>query len=151
MTHEKRLKKHRLDTLVKRHDEVTHESWHVNKNVTPSRLLSPVFCFSSPVFCFSCPVSYLPPVFTSVPYLPPSPWNTNSQGGKVRLTVSRMGWKIDDCWVGTGEGWSWPPADMEDNCWAGRGEFDHQQGWRMTAGQVGVRLTASRGGRWLLC
>ena len=34
----------------------------------------------------------------------------------------------------------------EDDCWAGRGEFDHQKGWRMTAGQGGVNLTASRSG-----
>ena len=30
--------------------------------------------------------------------------------------------------------------------WAERDEFDRQEGWRMTAGQRGVSLTAKRGG-----
>ena len=44
-------------------------------------------------------------------------------------------------WVGTGG--TWPLG-------GGRGEFDRQQGWRMTVGRGGVNLTASRGGRWPL-
>ena len=39
---------------------------------------------------------------------------------------------------------------MEDDCWVEKGEFDSQQGWRMTAGRRGVSLTASRGGGWPL-
>ena len=49
----------------------------------------------------------------------------------------------DDCWVGRGE---FDSQKGRDDCWVGRGEFNSQKGWRMTAGWVGVNLTAKRSG-----
>ena len=36
---------------------------------------------------------------------------------------------------------------VEDDPWSGKGEYDRQQGFRMTAGRAGVNMTGSRKGR----
>ena len=90
-------------------------------------------------------------------------WKITAGWGGVRLAASSGGGRT----LGE-EGWIWPPGPegVEDYCWVGRGEFDSQKGrddcrvgrgefnsqkgWRMTAGWVGVNLTAKRSGGWPL-
>ena len=71
-----------------------------------------------------------------------SQWSQNIQISSQSLSP----WITNSWW----EGWSWPLAGVEDDRWVERGEFDCQQGWRMTAGWRGVSLTDSRGGGWPL-
>ena len=56
-------------------------------------------------------------------------------------------------WAGRGEfdcqqGWKMTirQGGVENDCWVGRGEFDCQQGLTKTTRRRGVNMTASRGG-----
>ena len=107
---------YRLPTLVSRLPSP-------NSRLTTSVFLLPTSAsrLSSPDSRLSSTVSHLPSSSPPSP-LYPYPFETPTAG--LRGEVDRR----------------------QDDRWVGMDEVGRQQGWRMTAGQKGVSLTASRGG-----